>query len=206
MAFDPDQRRKALAAFMAAHNLRAYPWATEAGLNEASLRGFFAGRTRTLSDETYERLAEAAGRMLQRPVTAAELRDEPNIGRPIQISHTINASDVVHTIVDGGPHSYVDAPPGWEKGSAGVVRGSSGAPAFDDGDTVFWGALTPPPTDPPRKPVIAKVKDGALMLKKILPGTMPGRFHLVSINPATAALLDVELEGIARIGWIKPAD
>ena len=47
---------------------------------------------------------------------------------------------------------------------------------------------------------------GPLYLKRILPGTKAGLYHLISINPTTPEMLDREIESIARIGWIRPAD
>ncbi len=201
VSFDPEQRRLALRTFIATHSLRVLPWCEAAGLAEATLRGFLAGRTRTLSDETYELLADAASSMLERQIHASDLRAEPLRSADIPVAHYVGAGDEIHIFDGDEPLDYVGAPPGYEKGAAGIVRGVSGAPFFEDGDVIFWRELEAPPKDPPRRPVVVKVKDGPVFLKKLLPGSRRGRYHLISINPATAPLLDQQIESMARIGW-----
>ena len=206
MSFDPEQRRAALNAFIRAHSLKVLPWCTAAGLNEASLRGFLAKRTRSLSDETYVLLADAATELLARAVTAAELRGELPRTVEVPLRHYVGAGDEVHIIDGDEAIDYVEAPPGYAKGSAAVVRGESMRPTYDPGDLLFFRRRESPPAfkDLPLRPVIVQVKDGRLLVKKLLPGTKRGRYHLLSVNPLTPVIQDQVVESIARIGWIKP--
>lgn len=208
MSFDPDQRRAALNAFIKAHSLKVLPWCTAAGLNEASLRGFLAKRTRSLSDETYVLLADAASEMLARSVTAAELRGELPRTVEVPLRHYVGAGDEVHIIDGDEAIDYVEAPPGYAKGSAAIVRGESMRPTYDPGDLLFFRRRESPPSfkDLPPRPVIVQVKDGRLLVKKLLPGTKRGRYHLLSVNPLTPVQQDQVVESIARIGWIKPVE
>ena len=75
MAFDPDQRREALRAFIASHSeLNINRWEKTARLGEGTLRKFLDGETKTLTDKTYAKLQDAANALLQRSVELAELQ------------------------------------------------------------------------------------------------------------------------------------
>ena len=208
MSFDPEQRRAALNAFIKTHSLKVLPWCTAAGLNEASLRGFLAKRTRSLSDETYVLLADAAAELLGRAVTAAELRGELPRTVEVPLRHYVGAGDEVHIIDGDEAIDYVEAPPGYAKGAAAIVRGESMRPTYDPGDLLFFRRREDPPAfkELPPRPVIVQIKDGRLLVKKLLPGTKRGRYHLLSVNPLTPVLQDQAVESIARIGWIKPVE
>lgn len=75
MAFDPEQRRAALRSFLAEHkNLNPGLWETVAELGEGTLRKFLKGKTNTLTDKTYDKLADAASHILKRSVLSHELQ------------------------------------------------------------------------------------------------------------------------------------
>ncbi len=57
-----------------------------------------------------------------------------------------------------------------------------------------------------RDNVFVQVKNGPLYVKKLLPGSKRGRYHLLSVNPLTPVLQDQPIDSIARIGWIKPSE
>lgn len=74
MAFDPNQRRIALQAFIAKHeDLNVNRLEKQADLGEGTLRKFLRGDTKTLTDETYTKLQEAATFILKRDVELFEL-------------------------------------------------------------------------------------------------------------------------------------
>lgn len=207
MPYNAEQRRHALDSFMAANNLQPKAWCREAGLSESALWPFLKGKkTKALGDDTYEKLADAASELLARPISAAELRGEPPPNAEIPLRHYVGAGDEVH-LVDGDTEiDYTPAPPGYEKGSAAVVRGDSMRPTFEPGDMLFFRHRDAPQAfkDLPVRPVIVQVKDGPLYVKKLLPGTKRGRYHLLSVNPLTPVLQDQLVESIALIGWIQP--
>lgn len=206
MPYSAEQRRNALKSFMDANELQPKAWARAAGLSESSLWPFLSGKkTKALGDDTYEKLADAATELLHRQVTASELRGDPVRSVQIPLYHHIGAGDAIHVIDDNGPIDYVDGPPGFEGGGAGKVQGDSMAPVYEDGDILYWKRLSRPPKEPPKRAVIVKVKDGPLYLKKLLPGTKKGHYHLVSINPITQVLIDQPVEAIARVEWVHPA-
>lgn len=76
MAFDPQQRRQALQAFMTEYGLRIAPWEAASNLGDGTLRKFMDDKTgeKTLTDKTYGKLAVGAQRKLGRSVSIAELQ------------------------------------------------------------------------------------------------------------------------------------
>lgn len=79
MEFDATQRRQALQAFIDKEDLKVHRWEQEADLGDGTLRKFMKhpGGSGTLTDKTYSALAQAATRMLHRPITVAELQNAP---------------------------------------------------------------------------------------------------------------------------------
>ena len=205
MAYNPDQRRRALKLFMAENGLQPKAWARAAEINETALWPFMNSKTNALRDDTYEALATAATKLLKRPVRAATLRGESPVSIEIPLGHYVGAGDEVH-LVGEDVLDYTPAPPGFEKGAAAIVRGDSMRPIYDPGDVLYYLHQEPPPPfkELPQRAVIVQVKDGPLFVKKLLPGTRRGRYHLLSVNPLTPILQDQQIEAIARIGWVKP--
>lgn len=78
MAFDANQRRQALRAFMAGAGLNVAQWESLSGLGDGTLRKFLDDPTgaKTLTDKTYARLAAGATKKTGRPVGVAELQGE----------------------------------------------------------------------------------------------------------------------------------
>jgi hypothetical protein len=76
MAFDANQRRRALRRFMEGAGLNVAQWETLSGLGDGTLRKFLDDPTgaKTLTDKTYARLAAGAGRKTGRAVSVAELQ------------------------------------------------------------------------------------------------------------------------------------
>lgn len=84
MQFDADQRRAALLAFMARTQLdNVSRWESTAGLGEGTLRKFMAKKSKTLTDKSYQALANAAGEILGRPVEVAELQGNLPATNPV---------------------------------------------------------------------------------------------------------------------------
>ena len=50
-----------LQSFMVSHNLKPHPWAQKAGIRSSTIYNFLAGKSATLSSDTLEKLAQAAG-------------------------------------------------------------------------------------------------------------------------------------------------
>lgn len=78
MAFDANQRRRALRRFMEGAGLNVAQWETLSGLGDGTLRKFLDDPTgaKTLTDKTYSKLAAGAARKTGRAVGVAELQGE----------------------------------------------------------------------------------------------------------------------------------
>lgn len=73
----PDSRRTAIRRFMSDRRLKVQPWSVKAGVEEGTLRGFLAGRTRSMRYDTLEKLAAAEN------VSVAEMIGEkPRVPTP----------------------------------------------------------------------------------------------------------------------------
>lgn len=225
MADDNDRARRAFARFLKVHNLSGRGISVAAGLSPSAASQFIQGNARSPKADTMRAFARAASDLLGRPVSGAELVGEKpmteKVAAPIQssddgdrpevpIAHYVGAGDEVHLLDgDDSPVDYTPAPPGFEreKGAAVQVRGESMRPLFEPGDLLFFRVRRVAPRTPkeiPDRPVIVQVKDGPLYVKRLLPGTGRGRFHLLSINPLTPILHDQPVESFALIEWIKP--
>lgn len=137
------------------------------------------------------------------------LRTPPAEAAETPVAHYVGAGDEVHIIDGDAPVDYTPSPPGFERdlGAACIVRGVSMRPIYDPGDMLFFRHRRDPPAEPkdlPERAVIVQVKDGPLYVKKLLPGTKKGRFHLLSVNPLTPILQDQPVESFAYIEWVKP--
>lgn len=83
---------------------------------------------------------------------------------------------------------------------AAEINGGSAEPWALDGDIVFWrrDGMHVDPMDLGR-PVIAETAEGQVMMKRLGSSKTPGKWSLLSINPAHANLFDVELRWASRV-------
>lgn len=105
---------------------------------------------------------------------------------------------------------YHIARPTWipkENVVAAEVDGGSAEPWALDGDIIFWrrNALAVMHEDLGR-PVVAKLKDGRFVLKRLSSGSKPGRWNLLSINPSHPNIVDAEVLWAARVLAPLPRD
>lgn len=79
------------------------------------------------------------------------------------------------------------------------VAGDSMAPIYEPGTILFYArdALAVP-TEALGRICVAATTDNHVWLKQVKPGTSPGLFHLLSINPAGLNMHD------ARLAWASP--
>lgn len=224
MVDDNDRARRAFARFLKIHNLSGRGISVAAGLSSSAASQFIQGNARSPKADTMRAFARAASDLLGRPVTAAELVGEKPLPeapaqRPamddqpeVPVAHYVGAGDEVHLLDgDDSPVDYTPAPPGFsrETGAAVLVRGESMRPLYEPGDMLFFRLRRQPPAtakECPQRPVIVQVKDGPLYVKRLLPGTKRGRFHLISVNPLTPIMQDEPVESFAMIEWVKPRE
>lgn len=96
----------------------------------------------------------------------------------------------------------IDAPPGVENGIALVVRGSSMAPRYEDGDYIVIEKVFLDLQSLIGRTCYVKLTDGRCYLKTLAAGSRPGRYTLLSINGPD--IPDVTLEQAFPVAWVKP--
>jgi len=84
-----------------------------------------------------------------------------------------------------------------------VVRGDSMSGQLEDGWTVYYdNRRIPPSTDLLGRLCVIGMTDGRVLIKKLLPGRLNGKFDLYSAN--AAPMLDQAIDWAARVSWIAP--
>jgi hypothetical protein len=203
MAYDKAAALKALARFQRDTGLKDRPWEAEAGLGEGTLRKFRSGPNRSMSTETYEKLAMGATTLLGRKVVAGEIRGE--VETPIMVplrSYVGAGEEIIILKADDPPIDFVQAPPGMREAEATEVRGLSMVPLFHDGDLLFHRRLEADPLRYRNEALVVQVKNGKRYVKLVLPGTRKGRYHLTSVNPAFPPIEDQVVEWVGLIEWV----
>jgi phage repressor protein C with HTH and peptisase S24 domain len=103
------------------------------------------------------------------------------------------------------PNEFTDSPPNPTTNTVAVkVRGDSMAGLFDDGSILYYDDVRTPPTeDLIGRLCVVQLKDGKVLVKRLLKGSRRGRWNLLSTN--ADPLMDKTLAWAARVIWIKPA-
>jgi transcriptional regulator with XRE-family HTH domain len=84
-----------------------------------------------------------------------------------------------------------------------VVQGDGMAPAIEDGWTIYYDDRRDPPTDDLlNKPCVVGLRDGRVLIKKLLRGRAPGRYDLASAGGSVMA--DQDIIWAARVTFIAP--
>ena len=145
MAFDANQRRRALRRFMEGAGLNVAQWETLSGLGDGTLRKFLDDPTgaKTLTDKTYSKLAAGAARKTGRAVGVAELQGET-------ADESANGGGAIGDIA-GNVAPAFDAPPRPMIGHMlqdvplyGTAMGGDGNGEFEMNGTVIDHVARPP--------------------------------------------------------------
>lgn len=75
-----------------------------------------------------------------------------------------------------------------------IVRGPSMEPAFSDRDVIVYRRAQYPIRDLFDKDCVVRLADGRTFVKRLMPGSEPTLFTLVSHNPQTPPITDVAIE------------
>ena len=202
MSYDARRALAALAAFQQSTGLRDFPWEKASGVGEGTLRRFRRKDNRSMSHETYERLATGASKLLGRRVSAAEFRDN-DIRPPVPVSLRLSEGAVLLAL--DKPSESAAAPPDFTAGSAAIVEGMAGKPLFCAGDVLFCGREIRELETFIGKEAVVQIKDGPRLVRRVLNGTRRGRYHLLGISDATPPLEDQAIAAAAHIEWVRRA-
>jgi phage repressor protein C with HTH and peptisase S24 domain len=184
-------------------------------MSESVIRHFLEGRSESMSERTYAKLAWGASQLLNIPVHASQLRGDPDNSPPqVPIHAYVGAGDEVFEIKGDEPIEYSPGPVDSIDSAAAIVRTDSMSPVFERGDVLFWVnswlALTVStpgkPRGIPKRACIVRLTSGRIFVKKLLPGSEERLFHLLSLDPQTAPILNEPVESFARIAWVKPSN
>lgn len=119
----------------------------------------------------------------------------------------VGAGETVLAIDDhekGSGLYKIEAPQGEGGGVCVVVRGSSMAPRFKDGEHL--GYSRDEGLDLPKcygRECVVQTKDGRQLVKIVEPGHRAGEVTLVSVNAATPIEQNVAVEWVAPVTWVK---
>ena len=119
----------------------------------------------------------------------------------------VGAGEIVLSIDDhakGGGLYKIEAPQGEGGGVCVVVRGSSMAPRFKDGEHL--GYSRDEGLDLANcygRECIVQTEDGRQLVKIVEPSGSPGKVTLVSVNSSTPIEQNVAVEWIAPVTWVK---
>lgn len=178
-----------------------------AGHSQASLARKLGTAQTTISK--WERGASEPGRddikrlaqVLRIPVSVIE--DIPAAGetrRTIPVMGYVGGGQVVEPLNgDFGLDEIIAPPMAPIEAQAAIIRGSSMAPAYRDGNVVIWWDWYEDPRPILGLPSICKLTNGSMALKMIEPGSAPHLWTLHSINPSVTPIRDVQLAGAAPI-------
>ncbi|MEQ3625952.1 MAG: S24 family peptidase [Celeribacter sp.] len=88
------------------------------------------------------------------------------------------------------------------------VEGDSMEPVYSAGDLLFYTRHTSDgvPDDVIGHRCVCEDEDGMAWVKQVKPGSEPGLFHLISINPGAITKWDVRLRWAARVRLHWPAE
>lgn len=100
----------------------------------------------------------------------------------------------------------VPAPPDCAKNVVAVkVRGDSMFPRYNDGEVLYYAEPQEPPAKPnPSADYVIWCEDGRVLVKRLLPGSQTGLYHLQSVNPAISIMLDIPVRQVAKIIFVRP--
>jgi SOS-response transcriptional repressor LexA len=209
---DPDQLRRRILERLEATGKKRVTVSTQIGKGRDYLSNFLNGEKDSLAAGVLPQLAEILECRLEYFVDAAV--DEPmsarSRGEPhVRIIGRVGADAEGTIIQTGGQQAYdeVPLPPGGTpKAVALEVVGDSMTWFAEDGSLVYFeDQRTPPTEDMIGYYVICELEDGRVLIKRLLRGSKPGLYSLMSQRRASPPIEDVRIVWAAEpIAIIPP--
>jgi transcriptional regulator with XRE-family HTH domain len=168
----------ALKRFMETQGLKPHPWAQAAGLRSSTLYNFLSGKSLSLSGDTLERLAKAAGSTVDE-ILSGEKTNNIKRGSPVSVPYTVG---VYGRLFEMDRPLQVQRP-------AGVPDEVEVLAARIDGDglhpvpggwLVYFEALPRDAETLIGKLCVVQVAGGQRLIREIRKGQNPGLYTLLS--------------------------
>lgn len=158
-------------------------------------------RAREPGIEAFHALARALGS------TVAYLIEGGSEGAPpVRIIGYVGAGLDMHYYGDADdPHEFAARPPKSTVHTVAVkVRGPSMRGYFEDGAILYFDDVRKPPTeDLIGRLCVVELKDGSILVKRLVKGSRKNRWTLLSTN--ADPIIDKTLNWAARVMWVEPA-
>lgn len=110
---------------------------------------------------------------------------------------------IMYADLDNQTELVARPPDAGDKTVAAIVRGDSMSGVADDGDLIYWEDEPNIPTEAMiGKLCVVGLADGRILVKRLLRGSRPGLWHLLSTNQTP--IEDCEVAWASRVTWVKP--
>lgn len=182
--------RNNLISFMEARGLKPHPWATKAGIRSSTLYNFLAGKSASLSSDTLQKLAKAAGATVDEVLggTPPEKKREPN---KVPVTALVGVYGRLFTMEET---KQIERPVGVPEGVevlAAKIDGD-GLHPIPSGWYVFYEAKPRTPSELVGKLAVVEVRSQPQRLvRQIQKGSTAGLYTLVAWT--SGPLADVEV-------------
>lgn len=143
--------------------------------------------------------------------SASQILDEGNnLTSMVPVLGYVGAGAEVFPVDDhaqGASLEEVECPAGYQpEGIVALrVKGDSMDPAIEDGDLIFYKREADGvPADCIGKKCIVKMENDGVLVKRVMKGSKPGHYHLMSINKKSDPIVDAKLVWASRVIDIRP--
>ena len=195
-----ERRREALRNFIdtvvvARMGLSMSGWAKKAKASEATLRAFLSGGRRSISHDTYAKLAAFSG------VSVSVLLGERDTSKVVPLVGFLRSGSMLEELKPYDDVEYVEAPP-WAAGRPLVafrVDGNTSFPAYWDQEVIFFEKRSELNEEEClRKACVIKVAGGKTYVGILRKGSEPGMYNIERPNLPMMENQSVE--------WASPID
>ncbi|MBX9717891.1 MAG: LexA family transcriptional regulator [Microbacteriaceae bacterium] len=177
------------------HGLTQEEFAAQMGTTRNQLVKLESGKRR-LSDKWISKAADVLGVDAGELVTSSE--EVPVVGFV-----GAGGQAFLYSENDNPNETVVRPPESPDTTVAAFVRGDSMSGIADDGDIIYWDEQPTAPNDSMyNKLCVIGLTDGRVVVKRLVRGSQPGKWHLLSTTQAP--MLDMEVEWASRVTWIRP--
>lgn len=167
----------ALRRFMEARGLKPHPWAQAAGLRSSTIYNFLSGKSLSLSSDTLERLAKAAGATVDEILSGEKTNNMSEA--PVLVPYTVGVYGRLFSMDRPMQVQRPAGVPAEVKVVAARIDGD-GLHPVPDGWMVYFEAQPRDPESLVGKLCVVQVAGGQRLIREIRRGQNPGLYTLLS--------------------------